>query len=92
MTTRAIQSIADKIYSAAQILFNERIHDDEYKRNLMVQLNDYYNFDRKDEMYLRNLQFMFDHWCKTLPVIHSPPKKQVVRFFNPIQNNDNDSK
>lgn len=85
MTSKAIQAIAEKIYSAAKILFDERIHDENYKKNLMIQLNDYYTSDNNDERYLRNLQFMFDHWCKSLPVIQPPPKIQVVRFHNPIR-------
>jgi len=80
-----IQSVADKIYQAAQTLLEERIHNAQYKQTLLLQLNDYYNYEQKDEVYVRNLQFMYDHWCRTLPINHAPPPKKVVRFYNPIE-------
>jgi hypothetical protein len=79
-----IQSVADKIYQAAQTLLDDRIQNLEYKQTLLAQLHDYYNYEHKDEMYVRNLQFMYDHWCRTLPISKSPPPKKSVRFYNPI--------
>lgn len=84
MNHRAVQAIADKIYGATLILFDERIEENNYKNQLLRQLDDYYKFQHKDETYLRNLQFMYDHWQKTLPQKETPPIKKVIKFFNPI--------
>lgn len=89
MTPRHIEIVAEKIFNSCLQLLNERLENNSSKKQICLQqLNDYYNIKPKDQVYLKNLQFLFETWSKTIPKIETEEtqkkNKEVIYFYKPF--------